>query len=422
MMAVPGWERRKLTDLAEYINGYAFNPEDWGKDGLPIIRIEQLRDPGSVSDYFAGPLPEKNMIDDGDLVFSWSGSLLLGFWRHGQAALNQHLFKVVEKHGVARTFLKFFIEYYLPEIAKAAHGSTMQHITRKELDRFGAPFPLDTQEQTQIAAILSNIDRAIEQTEATIAKHQRIKTGLVQDLLTRGLDQHAHLRAPLAHPEQFKQTVIGQIPKTWDVSCVGSALDLSTGFTLGSHRRPRKNKRGYLRVANVMRDRILLDDIAELEARDDEMAGRILQVDDLLVVEGHANPDEIGRCARVPPEAIGLTFQNHLFRLRCARLNPRFAIAWLNGEWMRAHWKRLCGTSSGLNTINSTMLRRAPIPIPGGQEQLCIAAVLHAHDARIGAEEAALAKLRQLKQGLMQDLLTGYIRVTRLLEQDTPGH
>ena len=56
MNVVQDWKSRKLTDLAEYINGYAFKPEDWGKHGLPIIRIEQLKNPDSISDYYSGCL------------------------------------------------------------------------------------------------------------------------------------------------------------------------------------------------------------------------------------------------------------------------------------------------------------------------------------------------------------------------------
>lgn len=154
MSVAQDWKNRKLTDLAEYINGYAFKPEDWDKHGLPIIRIEQLKNPDSISDYFSGHLPDHNIIDDNDLIFSWSASLFLSIWKGGKAALNQHLFKVIEKEGVDRHFLKHFIEFYLPEFTKVSHGSTMQHITRKELDRFQAVFPCNKSEQIKIAEIL----------------------------------------------------------------------------------------------------------------------------------------------------------------------------------------------------------------------------------------------------------------------------
>ena len=93
MKMVEGWENKKLIDLAYFINGYAFKPDDWSKEGLPIIRIEQLKNAASISDYYAGKLPEKNIINNDDLIFSWSASLFLKIWQHGKAALNQHLFK-----------------------------------------------------------------------------------------------------------------------------------------------------------------------------------------------------------------------------------------------------------------------------------------------------------------------------------------
>ena len=223
-MSVGGWEFKKLTDLAEYINGYAFKPDDWEKEGLPIIRIEQLRNPEAVTDYYSGTLPEQNIINNGDLIFSWSASLFLKVWQYGKAALNQHLFKVVEKDGIDRGFLKSFIEFYLPEITKASHGSTMQHITRKELDRFGASIPLSIEEQTAIAEILSTVDRAIEQTEALIAKQQRIKTGLMQDLLTRGIDPHGHIRSEATH--EFKNSPLGRIPVEWGVMTVDEGCEI----------------------------------------------------------------------------------------------------------------------------------------------------------------------------------------------------
>lgn len=185
MSTIRGWQPKKLTDLAEYINGYAFKPEDWGKEGLPIIRIEQLKNPEAPADYYDGKLPSSKIIENGDLIFSWSASLFLRIWRNGRAALNQHLFKVIEREGVDRAYLKAFIEFYLPALTAASHGSTMQHITRKELERFASPFPESKPEQTKISDILSTVERAIEQTEALVAKQQRIKTGMMQGLLTR---------------------------------------------------------------------------------------------------------------------------------------------------------------------------------------------------------------------------------------------
>lgn len=80
MMTIKGWENRKLSDLANYINGYAFKPGDWGEEGLPIIRIEQLKNPDAPTDYFAGQVPDALIIDNGDLV---SHGVLPSFCAYG---------------------------------------------------------------------------------------------------------------------------------------------------------------------------------------------------------------------------------------------------------------------------------------------------------------------------------------------------
>ena len=79
-------------------------------------------------------------------------------------------------------------------------------------------------EQTKIAEILSTVDRAIEQTEALIAKQQRIKTGLMQDLLTRGIDEHGNLRSEKTH--KFKNSPLGRIPVEWDVQPVRMLVEV----------------------------------------------------------------------------------------------------------------------------------------------------------------------------------------------------
>ncbi|MBN3893993.1 MAG: restriction endonuclease subunit S [Nostoc sp. NOS(2021)] len=266
-------------------------------------------------------------------------------------------------------------------------------------------------EQQKIAEILDAIDKAIALTDTHITKLKKAKAGLLHDLLTRGIDDHGELRDYTRNPELFKRSALGIIPKDWDVSSVTFEFDIISGFTLGEHRRPLNKKRKYLRVANVKRENIILDDIAEIEANDDEFVARQLEENDLLIVEGHADPNEIGRCAIVSDEAVGLTFQNHLFRLRSKVINPKFALFWLNSAWVRSYWKCLCGTSSGLNTINQTMLNALLVLVPNKKEQIDIVERIETYKERIIKKETYLKKLKLLKKGLMSDLLTGRVRV-----------
>ena len=130
MKRIVGWKPKTLTELANYINGFAFKPDDWGKEGLPIIRIEQLKNPKAPADYFAGKLPSTKIIEDGDLIFSWSASLFLRIWQYGRAALNQHLFKG-RFQGRSATGLKLRCQYFTK--SKLGRKTSAGHFQSRDL-------------------------------------------------------------------------------------------------------------------------------------------------------------------------------------------------------------------------------------------------------------------------------------------------
>lgn len=84
----------RLGDIATYINGYAFKPKDWREKGIPIIRIQNLNDPNKEYNYFDGEIDSKYLVNEGDILISWSASIGVYEWRGQQGVLNQHIFKV----------------------------------------------------------------------------------------------------------------------------------------------------------------------------------------------------------------------------------------------------------------------------------------------------------------------------------------
>ena len=255
-------------------------------------------------------------------------------------------------------------------LESCATGTTNSHVRLRpqETLKWMVPAP-PIGEQRQIARILDVADDMIERTREANAKARRLMQGVVHALLKNGIDGAGRARDRNRNPADFQSTKAGWLPADWHMSTVGAEFEIGTGFVLNELRRPRVNKIQYLRVANVQRQRVVLDDIAELEATVEEAAGRLLRQGDLLVVEGHADPNAIGRCASVPKTAEGMTFQNHLYRLRAHDIIPDFACLWLNSEWARRYWRRMCATSSGLNTINQRMLKALIIPKPAQEEQ-----------------------------------------------------
>ena len=154
-----GWEYKKLGEVATYINGYAFKPDQWKESGTPIIRIQNLNNPNAPYNYFDGEVPEKVKIQNGDLLISWSASLGAYIWNGGKAFLNQHIFKVAfNKTDIDKFFIKYAVTSKLAAMAEQVHGATMKHIVKKDFDNTQIPYPpLSTQ-----LAIVSELDKINE--------------------------------------------------------------------------------------------------------------------------------------------------------------------------------------------------------------------------------------------------------------------
>jgi type I restriction enzyme S subunit len=132
-------------------------------------------------------------------------------------------------------------------------------LSRELLYKIEVPTP-SKPEQTKIAEVLSTVDRAIAQTEALIAKQQRIKTGLMQDLLTRGIDEHGNVRSERTHT--FKDSLLGRIPVEWEVEPFGSACDrVSVGIATSTTKHFRAEGVPLLRNQNVLSGQFDLTDL-----------------------------------------------------------------------------------------------------------------------------------------------------------------
>lgn len=117
----------KLGDVATYINGYAFKPEDRGEEGLQIIRIQDLTGNSYDLGFYNGKYPKKIEINDGDVLISWSASLGVYVWNGGKALLNQHIFKVkFDKVDIDKSYFVYAVRYKLNDMGKKTHGDRIK--------------------------------------------------------------------------------------------------------------------------------------------------------------------------------------------------------------------------------------------------------------------------------------------------------
>ena len=305
-----------------------------------------------------------------------------------------------------------------------SHERLLRHFARSAngMTRYGLPLsavqnahillpPLD--EQRQVAAIFRRTDEAIRQTEALIAKLKQIKAGLLHDLLTRGLDDNGQLRDPLAHPEQFKESAMGRMPAEWDTETIGAlATHVASGLTpFGGSKVYRHDGVLFIRSQNVTFDGLLLADVAHIDVRTHERMRRseVFAHDVMLNITGAS----IGRCCPLPDGLGSANVNQHVCAIRLPRVQREDALflsAVLGSPIGQSQIDRL-NAGSNREGLNYQQLRAFFVPWPAQQERVAVAHLLDAHDARIRAEEAYRDKLKQIKKGLMHDLLTGRVRV-----------
>jgi type I restriction enzyme S subunit len=151
--------RSTLGEVAEFINGAAFKPEDWTEAGQPIIRIQNLTDPSKPFNRTTRTVASKYQVDPGDLLVSWSATLGVFEWNRAEAGLlNQHIFRVLpDPKKIRKDYLRHMLHDALFEMERHMHGATMKHVNRGEFLATTIPLP-PLAEQKRIAGILDAAD------------------------------------------------------------------------------------------------------------------------------------------------------------------------------------------------------------------------------------------------------------------------
>ena len=182
------WEVRTIGEMFGLINGYAFKPEDWKPVGSPIIRIQNLNDPSAEFNYSQGPVPERNRIETGDLLFAWSGTIGSSFgpriWSGPPGVLNQHIFKVLmDEQQITSQFALLVLARVEEEIGRRSHGfkASFVHVKKSDLVKVELPLP-SLHEQSRIASCLGSLDALITAETQKLTALKTHKKGLMQQL------------------------------------------------------------------------------------------------------------------------------------------------------------------------------------------------------------------------------------------------
>lgn len=263
-------------------------------------------------------------------------------------------------------------------------------------------------EQQRISKILDTADAVIQQTEAVIEKLKMIKQGLLHDLLTRGLNETGKLRDPEAHPEQFKYVEgYGRVPQRWNVFTLAEITLENRPICYGIVQVGQYSESGVpvIAIKNLGGDYSTEVHRSAKEIERNYVRSRIQPMDLLISVKG-----TVGRVDVVPDGFFG-NISRDVARLRLRGMySPIFLKHLLSSSFAQKNLK-LAVVGTTRMELSIGRLKDVPLVIPCFQEQLKIENILEAHDSRIRTEEAYRDKLKQIKRGLIYDLLTGEVRV-----------
>ena len=362
-----------LGDVATYVNGYPFKPEDRGKTGLPIIRIQDLTGNAYDLGFYDGEYPSRIEINDGDVLISWSASLGVYVWNRGRALLNQHIFKVVfDKTEVDKQYFVYAVQYKLKEMEAKTHGATMKHIIKKDFDNTLIPFP-DLREQRSIADKLSCVEKVIAKRSDQLKK----------------LDELMKAR----FVEMFS-----------DCKNRVSMNDLCTIITDGTHQPPKFQETGipFILVSNLSNNTVTYNTEKYIDEETyNELYKRTpVEIGDLLLstVGSYGHP-------AVVTENTRFLFQRHIAYLKPKRevVNSLYLhSALLTPDGQRQIEEKVKGIAQ--KTLNLSEIRKIMVPVSEMKEQNVFVEFVE----RVNKSKAAVQKSLDETQVLFDSLMQKY--------------
>ena len=304
-------------------------------------------------------------------------------------------------------YLYYSISLNKKDFNRVSQGSTFDAINSQDLRQFKVLVPIHKREEKRISEILLTVDRSIENTEKLIEKYKNIKQGLMQDLLVRGMQTNGKLRPSYEEePELYQETDIGPIPTDWEVYHLNELGQVVTGST------PSTNIETYyggntmfISPFDITEEVIYINSTEKTLTTEGLQQTRTIPENSICVV-----------CIGSTIGKIAITTKECATNQQINTLVPNNKNLYkLYYYLMEFYLKRQLMVEAGLQAVpivNKSKFEKMIVPIPSDEkEQKDICETLTSIDKKIESENLYLNKLYKVKQALMQDLLTGKVRV-----------
>lgn len=329
----------------------------------------------------------------------------------GEANVNQHVCIIRPNEKVDSVYLSQWLasDFGQNEIMKNQAGGNREGLNFQQIKSMEVTLPL-VSEQQKIAAILTSVDDVIEKTQAQINKLKDLKTGMMQELLTRGVgvDGKPHT--------EFKDSSVGCIPKGWDVVTLKDLIkSMLGGVSVNADNRIKmSDELGVLKVSSVYKGCFIPHEHKTV-LKEEEKRVKITPLKDHILFSRANTPERVGECGYVEQSCDDLFLPDKIWMID-VKDRKIVNVRWLSYILSSGRMRRLIsdvatGTSGSMKNISKPNLLALELALPNIDEQCAIANVIHSLDKNINLIEKKLQKTLSLKKALMQDLLTGKVRV-----------
>ena len=399
-----GWEARVLGDLAQVVGGGTPSRDEsrfWRGGEIPWATPTDLT--ANHAKYIRATA---ECITEAGLASSSATLLPAGSILHTSRATigakaiaavpittNQGFANFVPRR-VNGEYLYYLLDLLMPAITRLAGGTTFDEVSKRDVRRVWCALPPDPNEQATVAQILDAVDIALELALTAVERARELE------------------RSVLAVAFEVLDA---------DRRCLG---EFTTDVRYGTSKASSERGWGHpvLRIPNVVGDRLSLEDLASVELPPAEVKRLQLVDGDLLLVRTNGNPAYVGRSVVFrQPDARSWVYASYLIRVRLdGRLLPDFVNVFLGVERGRRELLRRVTTSAGNHNINSNSIRLIGLPVPDNrEEQEYVVGLARGCRAYVDTLQAKATALGALKRALIQDLLTGRVRVKNRVEATT---
>jgi len=388
------------------------NEDYWGGD-IPWASVKDLNgtELSVTEDYITESGVENsatNVVPTNSIIISTRMTVGEPFLNRVEMAINQDMKAIIPDTDIADPwFLVYSLSDKDPYLKSLGRGTTVNGITTKDLKltHLGLP-PLE--EQRKIASVLYTVDQAIQKTEEIIYQTERVRKGTLQDLVTRGLNQIGELRPSyLEEPALYKETAGRTVPSEWKVSKLSDIGEWMSGKT------PKKSENKFWGgsipwiSAKDMKSLRLTDSEDKITEAAVEEGAPLAPSDSLLILVRGMILDHTLPIVR-PAQEVSFN-QDVKAILPYEDINPDYLAYWLktNSNEILA---LVTAASHGTKRLSTEALGNLSVPIPPKDEQAEIVDHINEFDRKIDIEKSRVGRLKNLKKGLMQDLLSGEVR------------